>query len=152
MSLADKDKLDLVVSALQSIAAYPDARNIEELQGIVRQRLGALPVPRFVPEPVEIIHDPYSPKWPPPKMFDDPKGTGNLCIPTVCFPPIICTIKPPPICCDPPLLYGPSMFSSEAEGGSAIMLTGFTRDEYGRILCIQYAHSTITITGELTWT
>ena len=147
MSLSDEDKLDLAISALQSIAAYPDARNIEELQWIVRQRLAALPVPRFVPEPVEIIHDPFSPKYPPPEpLRDAPQPADNTAfLPCRCP---ICTIY---MCCVPcvPLM---AMLGAGASD-SYVLLTGFTRDEYGRIICIQYAEldGGISFDGELLW-
>jgi hypothetical protein len=125
MFLSEQEHLDIVITALQSVAAYPDAGSVEELQGVLRQRLATIPVPRHHPAPVEIVHQPYRPPnpppsaWPnelPPQFADAAPICTCICIASL---PVLCTVAMTNCFC-------------------WILFTGFTLDEFGRPLCFQF--------------
>lgn len=125
VSLGDQDKLELIISALQSIAAYPDVSSIGELQAVVRQRLSAMPAPRHAPESVDVITEEYHPRHLPPTALPPAprqgQGFADL-TPTVCLAPVCCAVYLPPACS-----------CTYLQG-----LTGFKVDEFGRLQCLQY--------------
>lgn len=130
MFRTEEQQLDLVITALQSIAAYPDAQSVEELQAVVRQRLAVIPVPRYHPESPEILTAGYHPQPPPAEpgpWADD--GWGELgplvdagqdctcwCVPSLCT---ICTVQ----------MTCPSCW---------VIFTGVITDPDGRPICFQF--------------
>ena len=125
MFLSESEHLDLLIGALQSVAAYPDAGSVQELQDVLRQRLGAVPVPRHHPDAIEIAHQPYRPPDQPPAAWPNERPAQFAdampictCMCIACLP-VLCTVTMPSCWC-------------------WVFFTGFTLDEFGRPLCFQF--------------
>ncbi len=139
MRTSSDDKLNLVISALQSIASYPDASTIEELQGVMRQRLAALPVPRFQPEPVEVLHEEWSPKSDlcelKPKQAG---GGGQTCQPLplkpLCTLRLLCGFQFVSCCVMSYTRIGPTVV------GPYLLASGLIVGEAGQVKCVQLTY------------
>ena len=83
----DEDRLNRAITALQAIAAHPDAADLADLQAIIRRELSSLPVPRYHPDEIDIRTADYHPRHFPPELreldhllatLDTPDPADNL--------------------------------------------------------------------------
>ena len=129
MFRTEEQLLDLVIAALQSIAAYPDTDSLRELQAVVRQRLAIIPVPRYHPGPIDVsTMGGFPQRFPPPPEAPDrgwdgltgPVDAGqdctDWCVLSLCP---LCQIETTHCLC-------------------WVVFTGVTTDADGRPLCFQY--------------
>ena len=124
---SDEDKLNRAITALQAIAAYPDVDDLAELQEVVRRELSVLPTPRYHPTRPDIRTEEYHPRHFPPRDDLD-QALRNLADPALAgfqLPTCLtCGCDIPCACLNPCIHWK--------------MLTGFSLDADGRLLCLQY--------------